>query len=143
MVKHPTVGPTMEPRPKWQRWGMASAAVLGVGPWGALAGAALFWFLGDAVGVTFADPGLFSFRFWPFLWLLVGLACGFAAGSCAALRLVERSPKAVGVVVVALAGLTVATTLVDPGGWDWLYLWVPGLLAAVVVVRQRIRSGRQ
>jgi hypothetical protein len=143
VVKDPTVGPTTGLRPLWRRWALLFAAVLGVGPWGALAGASLFWAVGEALGVTFSDPGLLNFRFWPFLWLLLGLVLGFAAGAYAALRLVEHSPNVVGAIVVALATLTVVTTVADRNGWDWLYLWVPGLLLAAVVVRPRLRLGRQ
>lgn len=99
----------------------------------------MFWVTGEALGVTFADPGLFNFRFWPFMWLLLGLTLGFAAAAYGALRLVQRSPKALGGLLVVWATLTVAATLAEPSGWDGLYFWVPGLVLAAAVVRHQVR----
>jgi len=126
-------------RSRWRRWILPTAAVIGVGPWGALAGAALFWLAGEAVGVTFADPGLLNFRFWPAMWLLLGFTVGFAAGAYFALRVVERSPKVLGGLVVVWAAITLTATVADSSGWDWLYFWVPGLLLAAAVVWRRSR----
>lgn len=131
------MGATIQAESPWRRWILPTAAVLGVGPWGSLAGGALFWLAGDAVGVTYADPGLFNFRFWPFMWLLLGVTVGFAAGSHLALRLVQRSPRALGSIVVLWALLMLSVTLADFSGWDGLYFWVPGALLAVAVVRHR------
>lgn len=136
------VGVTTELRTPWRRWVLPAAAVLGVGPWGALAGAALVWVVGDSAGVTFADPGLLAFRFWPAMWLLLGLSVGFAVGAYLALRLVERSPRALGGLLVLWAALTVTASLADPSGWDWLVVWVPGLLLSTAVVRRQARPPR-
>lgn len=126
-------------RTPWRRWVLPTAAVLGVGPWGSLAGAGLVWLIGDALGVTFADPGLLSLRLWPSMWLLLGLTVGFATGACLALRLVQRSPEVLGGILVLWAGLTVAAMVADASGWDWLYLWAPGLVLATAVVWRRPR----
>lgn len=130
---------TPELRSPWRRWILPTAAVLGVGPWGALLGAALFWLAGEAVGVTFADPGLFNVRFWPFMWLLLGFTVGFAAGAYLALRLAQRSPKVLGGILVLWTALTLTAMLADSSGWDSLYFWVPGLLLATAVVWRRSR----
>jgi len=130
---------TTEQRSPWRRWILPTAAVLGVGPWGSLAGAALVWLAGEAIGVTWADPGLFNIRFWPGLFLLLGLTVGFAAGAYLALRLVQRSPKALGGILVLWTALTLTATLADSSGWDGLYIWVPGLLLAIAVVWRRAR----
>jgi len=130
---------TPELRSPWRRWILPAAAVLGIGPWGALAGAALFWLAGEAAGVTFADPGLLNLRFWPSMWLLLGLTVGFAAGAYLALRLAQRSPKVLGGILVLWTALTLTATLADSSGWDWLYIWVPGLLLATAVVWRRSR----
>lgn len=133
------MGSTTELRSPWQRWVLPVAAVLGVGPWGSLAGGALFWLIGEAVGVTFADPGLMNFRFWPLMWLLLGLTVGFAAGAYLALRLVQRSPRALGGILALWAVLTLSATVADSSGWDGLYIWLPGLLLGFAVVRHRLR----
>ncbi len=133
------MGSTTQAESPWRRWILPTAAVLGVGPWGSIAGAGLFWLAGEAVGVTYADPGLFSLRFWPGMWLLLGLTLGFAAGAYLALRLVQRSPRVLGSIVVLWAALMLAITLADSSGWDGLYIWVPGALLAALVVRHRAR----
>lgn len=142
-AKHRSVDQTTDRRSRWQRWVLPTAAVLGVGPWGGLAGAALFWLVGEAAGVTFADPGILNFRTWPFLWLVLGFALGWAAVAYATLRLVERSPRLLGVLVVAFAGLSLAPTVFDPSSWDSLYLASPGLAVAATAVWLRVRrTGR-
>ena len=142
MAKHRSVGQATGHRSPWRRWVLPAAAVLGVGPWGALAGAALFWLAGESVGVTFTDPGLFSFRFWPFMWLLLGFALGWTAAAYATLRLVERSPRLLGVFVVVFACLSLAPTVFEPSRWDGLYLALPGVPLAAAVVRLRVhRTG--
>jgi hypothetical protein len=134
-----SVGSTLQAQSPWRRWILPSAAVIGAGPWGGLAGATLFWLAGRAVGVTFADPGLLNFRFWPFMWLLLGLTLGFAASAHLALRLVQRSPRVLGGILVLWAVLMLSITLADSSGWDWLYVWVPGAVLAAAVVRRRTR----
>lgn len=110
-------------------------AILGIGPWGSLAGAALFWLIGDTLGVSFSPgEGAYFPEGWPVLWLLLGLTLGFAASSYAALRLMERSPRVLGGIVTVFALLSVAATIADSSGWDTLAIWIPGLLLAVVVV---------
>jgi hypothetical protein len=137
------MGETTLARSPWRRWVLPVAAVLGAGPWGALAGAALFWVMGEAVGVTFADPGLFpQFRPLPFLWLLLGFSAGFVAAAYGALRLVQRWPRVLGAALVAWTGLTVAATLSEPSGWDWLYVYLPGLVPAAGIVWLRTRRAR-
>lgn len=139
MPNNRAVATTRELRSPWRRWVLPSAAVLGVGPWSALAGAALFWLGGRAVGVTYADDGLLNFRFWPFMWLLLGLTVGFAVGAYLALRLVERSPKALGGLVVLWTAASVGAAVADASGLDWLYVWIPGLLLAAAIVSRRVR----
>ena len=134
-----SVEQTTKPRTLWRRWVLPAAAVLGVGPWGGIAGAALFLLAGEAVGVTFSDPGFFNYRTGPFLWLLLGLTLGWAVAAYVTFGLVERSPRLLGVPVAAFAGLSIAPTLLDPSGWDWLYLALPGIALAAVVVWLRSR----
>lgn len=130
---------TIQAESRWRRWILPSAAIVGVGPWGALAGGALFWLAGEVVGVTYADPGMFNVRFWPFLWVLLGFVIGFAASAYLALRLAQRSPRVLGGILVLWAALMAWLMLADSTGWDSLYVWVPGALLAIPVVRHRAR----
>lgn len=97
------------------------------------------WLVGDTTGVTFTDSGWMNFRFWPLMALLLGVTVGFAAGALLALHVVQRSPRLVGGVVVGVAALTTVALVADTSGWDWLYFFVPGFVAAVGLAWLRTR----
>jgi hypothetical protein len=65
---------------------------------------------------------------------LVGFTLGYAASCYLAFRLVQRSPRVVGGAVVFIAVLVALSLLADSSGWDWLYLWVPGVLLGVAAI---------
>jgi len=123
----------------WRRWALPVAAVIGVGPWGALAG--LFLFL--QIAIWMGAPR--TFDSWG-LWLgLVGMTLGFALSSWGAVWLVRRSPRVCGAVAIIAALLVIASSLADPlNSVESLYLFGPGaVLAVAVLLIARRRKSRK
>src|SRR3954470_1677898 len=88
----------------WRRW-LPVAAVVGIGPWGAVAG--LFVFAWTAIGL--GAPR--SFDSWALWFGLLGMTLGFAFSSWGAVWLVRGSPRACGAVALAAAALVVASSV--------------------------------
>lgn len=107
--------------------------MIGVGPWGGLAGGAVFGVVAIALG---APRSLESWAIW---FALVGFTLGYGATSYVAYRIVRRSPRVAGGAVVLVAVLVAISVAADSSGWDWLYLFVPGAVLAglLVLVAQR------
>jgi hypothetical protein len=115
-------------RSGWRRL-LPVAVVVGVGPWGGLAGGWLF----GAIAIALGAPR--SVESWGLWAALVGFTLGFGASSYGVMRLVDRWPRTLGLAAGVLATLAVVTTLAEPYGWDWLYLMLPGAALAALAVR--------
>lgn len=114
------------------------AVLIGIGPWGALAGFMAFGFGAVALG---APQGLDS---WSLAAGLLGALLGYPVSCWIGLRLVRRRPRGFGTVVAGLAGLAVASTLAGPsGGWDDAALYFgPGLVLASALTAWSLRRRR-
>ena len=86
-------------------WALRAAVVVGIGPWGGLAGGALFGLAAIGLG---AERSIESWGIW---LALVGFVLGFVASCYLGFRLVQRWPRAAGGVVVLSAVLVVVSSL--------------------------------
>ena len=114
--------------PRGTTWLLSVAVVVGIGPWGGLAGGALFWGIADGLGAPH------SIESWG-LWLAsAGFTLGYGLSSYVAFRLVRRSPRLLGGLVAVIAVLVALSMAADTSGWDVLYLFVPGIVLAVALM---------
>jgi hypothetical protein len=99
------MGSEAEAIPRWRHFLRMAIAVVGVGPWGALAGGALFWLGADLAG---APHDIESWGLWV---ALGGAVVGFVASSYRAMRAMDRYPRAATAVVAVAAALVVVSSV--------------------------------
>lgn len=115
----------------WRRRVLQAAVIIGVGPWGGLALGAAF----GGIAIALGAPR--SYDSWGLGVGMLGFMIGWPISSILAMRLVDRSPRALGGAVVLWAVLVGAASVADSSGWDTLLVFfAPAAVLAVLAMRR-------